>query len=180
MSITENPTQIAPPGTWQADPVHSHVAFEVVYAGTSTFRGGFTDFDATLSGGELSGAARVASITTQDENLSGHLLSPDFFDAQRFPEITFRATEIARDGDKVTARGEITLKGVTAPVELEGKVSGPAVDPFGKERLGLKLETVIDRTAYGVSWNQPLPDGGNYLSLDVRLIAELALVHQEA
>jgi polyisoprenoid-binding protein YceI len=180
MSTTDTLTQIAPPGTWQADPVHSHVAFEVEYAGTSTFRGGFTDFDATLEDGRLAGAARIASVTSQDENLTGHLLSPDFFDAERFPEIAFRATAIERDGDRVTAHGEITLKGVTQPVELQGKVSGPAGDPFGRERLGLKLETVVDRTEFGISWNQPLPSGGNYISNDVRLIAELALVRQEA
>ena len=91
MSTLES-TTLAPTGTtWAADPVHSSVAFEVEYAGGSTFVGGFRDFDATLEGSALAGSARVASVDVKDEQLSGHLQSPDFFDAERHPEISFRA-----------------------------------------------------------------------------------------
>jgi len=161
-----------PAGTWQADPVHSHVSFEVTYAGVNTFRGSFKDFTATLADGRLEGSAKVASIDVKDEQLNGHLQTPDFFDAERFPEITFSATEL----DK----GELTIKGVTRPVELTGTVSEPNVDPFGRERVGLRLETTIDRNDFGVSWNAPNQGGGNYLGDDVKLIAELALVKAEA
>jgi polyisoprenoid-binding protein YceI len=161
-----------PTGTWSADPVHSNVAFEVAYSGTNTFRGGFHEFSATVADGTLEGSAKVASVDVKDEQLNGHLQTPDFFDAERFPEITFRATDLDR--------GELTIKGVTHPVELEGTVSEPNVDPFGRERIGLKLETTIDRNAYGVSWNAPNQGGGNYLGDDVKLIAELALVKQES
>src|SRR2546430_17433160 len=127
------PTREPPPaGTWVADPAHSPVAFEVVHSGISSFRGGFADYDATLVGGEepaLSGSARVASVTVSDENLTGHLQSPDFFDAQRFPEIVFEADELTRgENGEVEAPGSITIKGVTQPVELTGHVTGPITD----------------------------------------------------
>ena len=168
-------------GTWAADPVHSHVSFEVVHAGVDTFRGGFGDFTATLADGRLEGSAQVESVDVKDEQLNGHLLSPDFFDAQRFPELAFRAArlDLLEDG-RVEARGELTIKGVTQPITLSGAIApAPATDPFGRERLGLRLESSIDRTAYGVSWNAPNQSGGDYLANDVKLVAELALVKAE-
>jgi polyisoprenoid-binding protein YceI len=171
---------LAPAGTWSADPVHSNVSFEVGYAGVNTFRGGFREFTATLSGDALEGAAKVASVDVKDEQLNGHLQTPDFFDAQRYPEITFKATELSREGTTVRGAGELTLKGVTKPITLEGTIAeAPATDPFGHERLGLRLEATVDRNDYGVSWNAPNQSGGNYLADDVKLIAELALVRQE-
>ncbi len=186
MSVVETTTTalFAPAGSWSADPVHSHVSFEVAYAGVNTFRGGFTDFSATLTGGDepaLEGAARVASVDVKDEQLNGHLQTPDFFDAERYPEIAFRATELRRlADDRVEGRGELTLKGVSRPIELTGAIApAPSVDPFGRERLGLRLEATVDRTAYGVSWNAPNQGGGDYLGNDVKLVAELALVRRE-
>jgi polyisoprenoid-binding protein YceI len=179
MSVIES---IAPAGTWAADPVHSTISFEVAYAGVNTFRGSFREFTAALEGGSLEGSARVASVDVKDEQLNGHLQTPDFFDAERFPEITFTATELTRGDDHtVTGTGELTIRGVTRPIALEGAIAAaPSVDPFGRERLGLRLESQIDRTQYGVSWNAPNQGGGDYLGSDVKLIAELALVKQEA
>ena len=172
---------IAPTGTWAADPVHSNVSFEVAYAGVNSFRGGFTDFTATLRGDSLEGSAKVGSVDVKDEQLNGHLQTPDFFDAARFPEIEFRATELHKAEDNtIEGKGELTIKGVTQPVTITGAIAGaPATDPFGRERLGLRLETTIDRTQYGVSWNAPNQSGGDYLANDVKLFAELALVRQE-
>jgi len=179
MSVIES---FAPAGTWAADKVHSHVSFEVVYAGVNTFRGSFQDFDATLTGDSLQGSAKVASVDVKDEQLNGHLQTPDFFDAQRFPEVAFKATELTRgENHSVTGKGELTIKGVTQPITLTGTIAPePSVDPFGRERLGLRLESEIDRTQYGVSWNAPNQGGGDYLGTDVKLIAELAFVKQEA
>ena len=165
-------SQSVPTGTWSADPVHSNVSFEVEYAGTNTFRGGFRDFTATLADGVLEGSAKVGSVDVKDEQLNGHLQTPDFFDAEQFPEITFRATDLGH--------GELTLKGVTRPVELTGSVSEPNVDPFGRERVGVKLETTVDRNEFGVSWNAPNQGGGNYLGDDVTIKADLALVKQKS
>jgi polyisoprenoid-binding protein YceI len=179
MSVIES---FAPAGTWAADPVHSNVSFEVEYAAVNRFRGSFTEFDARLEGGSLEGSAKVASVDVKDENLNGHLQTPDFFDAQKFPEITFTATELERgENHAVSGKGELTIKGVTQPITLEGTIAPePSVDPFGRERLGLRLESQIDRTQYGVSWNAPNQGGGDYLGNDVKLIAELAFVKQEA
>src|ERR1700747_1863562 len=156
MSTLESTNTLAPAGsTWAADPVHSNVSFEVEYAGVSTFRGSFRDFDATLEGSTLAGSARVASVDVKDEQLAGHLQSPDFFDAERHPEIQFRANELAlADDGVVTGAGELTIKGVTRPVELQGRLaSAPSVDPFGRERLRLPLQTAIDRNEVGVAWD---------------------------
>jgi polyisoprenoid-binding protein YceI len=172
---------LAPTGTWVADPVHSNVSFEVGYAGVNTFRGGFREFTATLSGDSLEGSAKVSSVDVKDEQLNGHLQTPDFFDAERYPEITFKATELAREGTTVRGSGELTLKGVTKPIAIEGTIAAaPATDPFGRERLGLRLEATVDRNDFGVSWNAPNQSGGNYLADGVKLIAELALVRQES
>jgi polyisoprenoid-binding protein YceI len=182
VSVIESTKEIAPAGTWVADPVHSSVAFEIVHSGISAFHGGFADFDAALVGGEhpsLTGSARVASVRVSDDNLTGHLQSPDFFDAQRFPEIRFEADELTRNGDgSVEARGSLTLRGVAQPVELAGRIDGPITDAYGNERLGLRLETTIDRTQFGIVWNAPLPGGGNILADDVKLTADLSLVRK--
>lgn len=169
---------IAPAGTWNADPVHSTVGFEVGYSGVSTFKGSFRDFAATLDGSGLAGSAQVASVDVKDEQLNGHLQSPDFFDAARYPEISFKATELSRSGDDhVSAKGELTIKGVTHPISLEGSISpAPATDPFGREKLGVTLRSEIDRTEYGINWNAPNQSGGDYLANDVKLVAELVLI----
>jgi polyisoprenoid-binding protein YceI len=162
----------APAGSWSADPVHSHISFEIDYAGTNTFRGGFREYAATVKDGVLEGSAKVASVDVKDEQLNGHLLTPDFFDAARFPEIAFRTSDLEH--------GELTIKGVTRPVEISASVSEPNVDPFGRERVGITLETTVDRNEFGVSWNAPNQGGGNYLGDDVTIKAELALIKQEA
>jgi polyisoprenoid-binding protein YceI len=184
MSVIESTKQFAPAGSWSADPVHSNVSFEIVYSGVNDFRGSFTDFSASLQGGEqptLEGEAKVASVDIKDEQLNGHLQTPDFFDTQRYPEIAFKATELRRlEDNRVQGKGELTLKGTTLPIELEGVISEPATDPFGRERIGLKLETSIDRTQYGISWNAPNQSGGDYLANNVKLFAELAFVKAEA
>src|SRR5215475_9151050 len=114
MTVTEI---IAPAGTWKADAVHSNVSFEVGYAGVNTFRGGFREFQATLDGSSLEGSATVSSVDVKDEQLNGHLQTPDFFDAARYPEIGFRASELHRcSDDTVEGTGELTIKGMTRPV----------------------------------------------------------------
>jgi len=177
MSTIQQETGI-PTGTFQADTVHSSVGFEVPYA-VSTFSGTVTDFQASLVEGHLDGSAKIATLQTKDENLQAHLLSPEFFDAERHPEVSFSG-DLSRDGDKARVEGEITIKGVTQPVVLEGTIVGPAVDHFGKTRVGLKLETTIDRTTFDINWNMPLPNGEPALSNDVTLKADLTLVAQEA
>jgi polyisoprenoid-binding protein YceI len=175
MGTTEQTTQI-PTGTWNLDPVHSSIGFAVRYSGIGTFRGTFEDFDASLVDGRIEGVAKVASVKVDDENLTGHLQSPDFFDAEQYPELRFVATSIDRAGDRVSIQGDLTLRGVTRPVEIAGTVSGPLENAYGQQRLGFDLETTVIRHDYGISWNMELPGGGQALADDVVITANLALV----
>jgi polyisoprenoid-binding protein YceI len=168
--------QAIPTGTWTLDKTHSQVGYAVRHSGVSLFRGGLTDFDAVLDDGTLRGSATVASITIQDENLAGHLASPDFFDAERFPQVSFRSTEVRREGDELTVEGELEIRGQTQPVTLAGTIAGPVAGPDGNERIGLALETTIDRTAFGMNWQMELPGGGVALENEVKLTADLELV----
>src|SRR3954466_2622307 len=136
MSTTD--TQVIPTGTWAVDKVHSNVGFAVDYM-AGTFTGTFSDFDATATNGAVKGSAKVASVQVKDPNLEAHLQSPDFFDAERYPELTFESKSIDRDGDELKIDGEITIKGHTEPAEIVGVISGPINDPYGGERIGLKL-----------------------------------------
>lgn len=165
-------------GTFTADPVHSRVGFEVPYA-VATFSGEVTDFTASLVDGHLEGSAKIESIKLKDENLQAHVLSPEFFDAERHPVLTFRG-DLVRNGDRATVDGEITMKGITLPATLEGTIVGPTVDHFGATRVGLTLETVVDRTAFDMKWNMPLPNGEPALGNEVTLKADLTLVAQQA
>jgi polyisoprenoid-binding protein YceI len=175
MSTTE--TQAVPAGTWAVDKVHSNVGFAVDYM-AGTFTGSFSDFDADLTDGALKGSAKVASVQVKDANLEQHLQSPDFFDAERSPELSFASKSIDVDGDQVKIDGEITIKGHTEPVEIAGVFTQPFDDPFGGTRLGLKLEAKVDRDKFGVSWNNPLPSGEPALSNEVTIIADLQLSKQ--
>jgi polyisoprenoid-binding protein YceI len=182
MSVTEQIEQQIAAGTWNSDPVHSTVGFALKHHVVATFRGKFTDYEATLTGGDepkLTGVVKVASVKTEDENQQNHLLSPDFFDAERHPEFTFESTSIRKDGESFTADAELTLKGITKPVTVTGTVAGPVTDPYGNERLGLTLETTIDRTAFEINFNAPLPGGGVAISNEVKLTAELELTREQ-
>lgn len=164
-----------PTGTWNADPVHSDIAFSVDYM-SGTFKGTFSKFGAEVVDGTLRGSAEVSSVQVKDPNLEAHLQSPDFFDAQLHPQLTFEGSEVSRDGDQVTIRGEITIKGETQPIEITGTISDPITDPYGNERFGLQVEGELDRTVFGVDWNNPLPSGEPALSNRVRLVADLQFV----
>jgi polyisoprenoid-binding protein YceI len=171
---------LAPAGTWSLDPVHSRVDFHVSYL-AGTFKGEFHEIEAELTvDGEraaLEGSARVASVDVKDENLSAHLQSPDFFDAERHPELRFAAKNIRLDGDgQVSVDGELTIKGVTKPVAVSGTVAAPMADPYGNERIGLDLTAGIDRTDFGLDWNNPLPSGEPALANDVTIFAVLQFV----
>jgi polyisoprenoid-binding protein YceI len=170
-------TQVVPAGTWSIDKVHSTIGFAVDYM-AGTFQGSFGDVDADVSDGVLHGNAKVSSIQVNDPNLAAHLQAPDFFDAERHPELTFESKDIRREGDRVTVDGEITIKGHTEPVEITGVISDPINDPYGGERFGLKLEAKVDRTKFGVDWNNPLPSGEPALSNEVTLLADLQLSKQ--
>jgi polyisoprenoid-binding protein YceI len=174
MSTIEQ-AQAVPTGTWNVDPVHSDIGFSVDYM-AGTFRGSFSKFGAELVDGRLTGWADVASVQVKDTSLEAHLQSPEFFDAERHPRLTFASREVVRSGDDVTIAGEIAIKGHTEPVELRGTIKDPIADPYGNERFGLELSTTVDRTAFGIEWNAPLPTGKPALSNDVTILADLQFV----
>jgi polyisoprenoid-binding protein YceI len=167
-------TQALPVGTWSVDKVHSNVGFTVDYM-AGTFNGTFADFDAAIADGVLKGSAKVASVQVKDPNLEAHLQSPDFFDAERYPELSFESRSIERNGERVRIDGEITIKGHTEPVEITGVISDPIGDPYGGERFGVTLEAVVDRDRFGISWNNPLPSGEPALSNKVTINVNLQL-----
>jgi polyisoprenoid-binding protein YceI len=149
----------------------------------STFRGELREFDASLVADEhrvaLTGSGRVASIDVRDGDLVVHLLAPDFFDAERHPDIGLVSDSIRLDGESVTTTGELTIKGTAHRVQLTGSMSGPVADPFGAIRLGLDLTTTIDRRAFGLEWNVQLPGGGLALGNEVTISAQLELVRED-
>jgi polyisoprenoid-binding protein YceI len=170
---------IAPAGNWPLDPVHSSVGFEIEYMGGS-FKGQFREIAAELAvdGNRiaLQGTAQVTSVDVKDENLAAHLQSPDFFDAERHPELRFEADGVALDGETLKVDGHITIKGVVRPVVVTGTVVPPITDAYGRERVGLELATTVDRTDFGVDWNLALPSGEPALSNDVAIRADLFFV----
>jgi len=183
MTAVAESTAVVPQGKWLIDPVHSTATFAIKHMVVATFRGSFDKIDAELdaTGDEprLVGTVKVDSIQVRDENLLGHLKSPEFFDVERYPEIRFESRAIRRDGEELVVDGELTVKGHTNVAEARGTITDPHVT-LGDAEKGITLETVIDRTAYGLDWNAELPKGGYALGNDVKLVVELELVRQEA
>ena len=169
-----------PAAAYTDDGVHSSAGFAVKHM-LATFRGSFARMHAelTVAGdgtAKLVGTVPVDSIVVKDENLAAHLQSPDFFDAEQHPQIRFESTDIAIDGQAVTVTGDLTIKGHTERVTAQGSIVGPIEDPFGNTKVGLQLETVVDRTTFGLNWNAPLPKGGFMLADDVTLSVDLELL----
>ena len=180
MTIVADPTAtVIPAGTWAVDPARTTVEFDVTQAGIATVKGRAPVVEGTIRGGEepaIEGTVDITSLTTFDETRDAHLQTPDFFDAQRHPELRFVSTSVEqRDGDLVV-RGDLTIRGVTKPVELTGAFRGAAVDAYGNERIGLDLAGSVDRTVFGVSWNAPLPGGGFLLPDEIPLRASFSAI----
>jgi polyisoprenoid-binding protein YceI len=171
-------------GKWSIDPVHSTVGFAIKHMVVATFRGRFEQYAGSLSTGAdgtpvLSGSVDVDSIVVKDENLAGHLKSPDFFDSANHPRITFSSTSlsVAENGELELA-GDLTIKGNTHSVIGRGSLVGPHVDIAGNDKIGVEIEAIIDRREYGLEWNAPLPKGGFALENDVQLQVSLELVRE--
>ena len=180
MSImTQQRDVVVPAGEWHLDPVWSSLEFEVKKLGLMTIKGRVPGFTGTIRGGEspsIEGVVDATSITTFDETRDGHLQSPDFFDTARYPELRFESTSISSGDDGLVVEGDLTIRGVTKPVVLTGSFVGEAADPWGNDRIGLELETKVDRTDFGLKWNAPLSGGGFLLPNEVVLKAVFAAV----
>lgn len=170
---------------WAIDPAHSEVQFKVKHLMISTVTGSFKQFgaEAELEGDDLGNAhvsfwADTASIFTNDEKRDAHLRSPDFFDSEQFPKLTFTSTRIEGSGSNWKVTGDLTIKGVTKPVTLDVEWSGQAKDPWGNTKAGLNLSGKIDRKEWGLTWNAALETGGVLVSEEVRILCEVQLAHQ--
>jgi polyisoprenoid-binding protein YceI len=178
MSTTLDATRTLPAGTWIVDPVHSQIGFAVGYH-VGTFRGSFSPVDAKLEvdtdgSATLTGSTAVSSVKVQDENLAAHLQAPDFFDAERTPDISFVSNAIRVSGEEIDVEGELTIKGTTVPVSAKGKL-GEQKTYMERPYFGLELEATLDRARFGLNWNNPLPSGDPALANEVSVSAELFL-----
>ncbi|MDQ0146155.1 MULTISPECIES: YceI family protein [Pseudarthrobacter] len=169
-------------GTWTLDNSHSEIGFTVRHAGISKVRGQFKEAEATLSLAEnvadskVNATIKTASFDSGDANRDGHVRGEDFFDVEKFPEISFVSNAIVPKGDAYELQGDLTIKGVTRPVALETELHGVAVDPFGNTRAGLTAETTISRKDFGLTWNAVLEAGGVLVSDKVAINLELAFI----
>jgi polyisoprenoid-binding protein YceI len=182
MSATA-PTTLS--GTWVADPVHSTASFAIKHMIVSTYRTSFQQLEAELDidGDEirLSGSVPVESIDIDQPDFRAHVLSPDFFDVENHPNITFASTSVARgEGETIEVDGELTVKGITRPIKASGILTGPAVNIADVEVAGVELQTTVNKNDFGLNWNAPLPKGGFAIGDDVTLSVHLELRRKDA
>jgi len=168
-------------GTWDLDPVHSHIGFVARHLMVSKVRGHFSKFQAQIVTApnplESSATATIdlSSVETGNATRDNDLRSSNFFDAATHPEMTFRSTGIRREGDGLALDGDLTIRGVTRPVSLAFEVNGFGPDPFGGTRAGFSAHGEINRTDFGVSFNAPVP-GGVMISEKIQIEIEAEAV----
>ena len=177
MSAGQIPGYIA--GTWTIDPAHSEIGFVVRHLMVSKVRGQFTKFEGSITTADdplqSTGTATIdlGSINTNNEQRDGHLRSADFFDADSHPTMTFTSTGLRQSGDKFIATGDLTIRDITKPIELEVEVNGFGPDPYGGTRAGLTATGQINRSDFGVTWNAAIEGGGVVVSEKVQLVLEV-------
>jgi len=160
--------------TYNIDPAHSTVGFAVTHMVINTVHGKFNEFTGTLSLDgtsvkEASGTIQAKSIDTGIERRDNHLRSPDFFDAAKFPTITFQSKRAEKQGSDTVLVGDFTMHGVTKELSLPLTVKGPIKDPWGNNRIGLQAKTKINRRDYGLKYNQALETGGLVVGDEIEL-----------
>ncbi len=197
MTSTSSPAVPAPaPGgapsqrvtTWRIDPAHSHVEFAVKHLMVATVKGRFADVEGTIlvneadpAGSHVDVNIAAASVDTREPQRDAHLRSPDFFDADRYPYLTFRSSRVVPKGNgEFTVYGDLTIRGVTRPVALEGEYLGTSQSPFGFTVAGFSARTRINRKDFGLTWNAPLETGGVLVGDEVRVSLEVEAVREEA
>ena len=163
-------------GTWTIDPTHTRLGFVARHAMVTTVRGSFTDFSGslTLDGANPAGSSaevtvQMASVDSGTPDRDAHLTSADFFNVETFPTMTFQSTAVKQDGEEFVIIGDLTIKDVTRPVEIEVELDGIVTDPWGNTRAGFAGETEISRKDYGLTWNVPLDGGGVLVSDKIKI-----------
>jgi polyisoprenoid-binding protein YceI len=174
--------------TWQIDPAHTDVGFEVKHLMISKVRGRFGTVSGTiqldeadLTKSSVTAEIDVTTIDTREAQRDGHLRSADFFDVENFPTITFRSTRVEREGeDRATVVGDLTIRGVTREVKLSVEEEGTAKDPWGGDRIAFSATAKIDRRDFGLTWNQALETGGVLVANEIKLILDVQAVKAPA
>ena len=171
--------------TWAIDPTHSEIHFKVKHLMITTVTGSFNSFTASaetenddFSGAKISFSADTASVDTGNEQRDGHLKSADFFDSEKFPQMSFTSTGYSKKGDDYVLTGDLTIKDVTKPVTLNVEFGGVAKDPWGNTKAGFTLTGKINRKDFGLNWNAVTEAGGVLVSEEVKILAEIQLTQQ--
>ncbi|GMA42310.1 YceI family protein [Mobilicoccus caccae] len=170
-------------GTYTIDPVHSRLGFITRHAMVTKVRGSFNEFEgsattgAGLTDARIDVTAQIASIDTRNADRDGHLRTNDFFDAEQFPTLNFRSTDVtAKDEDTLRVAGDLTIKGVTKPVTIDFEFGGIATDPYGNERIGFEGSTTVNRKDFGMEFNAALETGGVLVGEKVTLELEISAI----
>ncbi|HEY2642049.1 MAG TPA: YceI family protein [Streptosporangiaceae bacterium] len=169
-------------GTWDIDPVHSHIGFVARHLMVSKVRGNFNTFEGQIITAqnplESSAVATIdtASLETNHAQRNEDVRGENFIDAANYPAMTYKTTSIRPDGDDYVVTGDLTIKGVTKPVELKVEVNGFGPDPYGGTRAGFSATGEINRTDYGITANMVLPTGGVMVSEKIQLTLEVEAV----
>ena len=173
-------------GDYALDPTHTRLGFSTLHAMVTTVRGQFTEFSGTAHVDSADPAAssvqvtiQVASVDTGVADRDGHLKSPDFFDAEQFPTMTFTSTAVVVEDGNWLITGDFTIKDVTNPVTIEFEPTGSAKDPFGNTRIGFEGAAVINRKDWGLSWNAALETGGVLVSDKIKLEFDISAIQQQ-
>jgi len=171
---------------WSIDPTHSEIGFKVKHMMFTNVSGSFQKFDASIEteddnfeNAKIEFTGDVDSITTANADRDTHLLSPDFFDAEKFPKLTFSASSFKKQNEgEYELKGDLTLHGVTKPVKLDVEFGGLAKDPWGNVKAGMSISGKINRKDWGLNWNSALEAGGVLVGEEVKLNIELQFVKQ--
>jgi len=178
---TTLPQTSLPTGTWNVDPVHSSVEFQVKHLGIATVKGQFKEFEGTLEvtpeGVRAYGTVETASVDTREPQRDGHLRSADFFDVDQHPQITFQSTAIRPiDEESFEIEGDFTLHGITQPLKLIATLEGTETDPQGNERVGISATAQINRSDHDMKFNMALGSGNVVVSDKVKILLDVSAV----
>ncbi len=169
------------------DASHSTVGFTVRHAGIGKTRGHFEDFvgeinmpnENSIEGATATGTIVAGSVNTKSEDRDNHLRSADFFDVEQFPTWSFETTAVEGTLEEFTLSGNLTIHGVTQPVELATTFEGAATDPFGLERIAFEATTTISRKAFGLTWNSVMEAGGVLVGDKIAITLEIEAIKQD-
>ncbi len=180
-------TPVLAPAEYEIDRAHSQVQFKIKHLGISTVTGQFGDFSGSIvydpqnmAGSRATATIKAASIDTNNERRDNHLRSADFFETEKYPDITFTGNRVRGvNGKKFKLDGTLAMHGVTRPITLDVEYEGPVHGPDGKQRMAFNATGNLDRTDYGLTWNRALEAGGVVVGTDVQIVLELETIRKQ-